>query len=81
MATAADVLSILIPSGGWVSYGNEYEDIQFLECEPISKKDFEAGMAQYDALLAAKQQETAAKKSALLQRLGITQEEASLLLS
>lgn len=81
MATAGDVLSILIPTGGWVSYGNEYEDIQFLECEPISKKDFEAGKAQYDALIAAKQQEIADKKSALLERLGITQEEAALLLA
>ena len=49
MATIQDVLGMLIPNGGWVAYGNEYEGIQFLECEPITKEQFEAGFAQFDA--------------------------------
>lgn len=49
MASGGDVLSMLIPSGGWAITGNDYSGIQFLECEPISKEAFEAGFAQYDS--------------------------------
>jgi hypothetical protein len=80
MATAADVLSMLIPQGGWTSSGNAYEDIEFLDCEPITKTQFEAGVASYNEIIA--QQETKAKtdKAALLSKLGITEDEAKLLL-
>ena len=50
MATAADVLSMLIPQGGWTSSGNDYESIEFLECEPITKAEFEAGISQFNEL-------------------------------
>ena len=40
---------MLIPNGGWILTGNDYEGIQFLECEPISKEKFETGFAQYDS--------------------------------
>jgi len=43
------VLSMLIPQGGWLIEGDKYEGITFLECEPITKAEFEAGFAQYDA--------------------------------
>jgi len=49
MATGMQVLSMIIPQGGWIITGDNYEGIQFLECEPISKAEFEAGFAQYDA--------------------------------
>lgn len=81
MAKAHEVLSMLIPTGGWAITGNEYEGIQFLECEPITKAQFEAGFAQYDAWKAEQDEIKAATKSALLERLGITEDEAKLLLS
>lgn len=81
MALAGEVLEMLIPNGGWVISGDTYEGIQFLECEPITKEEFEAGFAQYDAFKAEQDAEKAAKKAALLKRLGLTQEEANLLLS
>ena len=81
MAKGSDVLSMLIPNGGWAITGHDYEGIQFLECEPITKKEFEAGFAQYDAWKAKQDAAQAAAKSALLERLGITQDEAKLLLS
>ena len=81
MTTGTDVLSMLIPQGGWVIYGDEYEGIQFLECEPITKEQFEAGFAQYDAWKAQQDAAAAAAKQALLDRLGITADEARLLLS
>jgi hypothetical protein len=37
MAKCYEVLSMLIPNGGYVQVGEEYEGIQFLECEPITK--------------------------------------------
>ena len=81
MYKAGDVLSFLLPEGGWVLRGEEYEAIEFIECEPITKEQFEAGFAQYDAWKAEQEATKAAKKAALLDRLGITAEEAKLLLS
>ena len=81
MATGGDVLSMLLPNGGWYTIGNEYENIQFLECEPITKKQFTDGFAKYDAWKADQDAVKANAKSALLERLGITEDEAKLLLS
>ena len=75
MATGAEVLSMLIPNGGWVIYGNDYEGIQFLECEPITKAQFEAGFAEYDAWKAEQDAALAADKAsatAKLEALGLT---------
>ena len=80
MATSMDVLGMLIPNGGYVQTGTEYEGIEFLECEPITKEEYEAGFAQFDAWKAEQDAAKAEAKSALLARLGITEEEASLLL-
>jgi hypothetical protein len=71
---------MLIPNGGYVAYGNDFEGIQFIECEPITKAQFEAGFEQYDAWKADEESVRAADKAALLERLGITAEEANLLL-
>lgn len=81
MVTGSRVLEMLIPQGGWVITGNDYEGIQFLECEPISKAEFEAGFAQYEAWQAEQDAAQATEKQALLNRLGITADEARLLLS
>ena len=80
MATSVEVLGMLIPNGGYVQTGTEYEGIEFLECEPITKEEYEAGFAEYDAWKAEQDAAKAEAKSALLARLGITEEEASLLL-
>jgi len=81
MADGGDVLSMLIPQGGYILVGNEYEGIQFLECEPITKAQFDAGFAQYDAWKLEQDATKATTKAALLTRLGITADEAKLLLS
>jgi hypothetical protein len=80
MAKSYEVLQMLIPNGGYIQYGEEYEGIQFLECEPITKAEFKAGFAQYDAWKAQQDAAKAAEKTALLNRLGITEDEAKLLL-
>ena len=75
MARGVQVLDMLIPQGGWIIYGNDYETIQFLECEPITKAEFEAGFAQYDAWKAEQDAQMAADKAsatAKLEALGLT---------
>jgi hypothetical protein len=80
MATGADVLSMLIPTGGWVITGDDFEGIQFLEARPITKAQFNAGFAKVDAYKAEQDASNATAKAALLDRLGITADEAKLLL-
>jgi hypothetical protein len=81
MAKDYEVLGMLIPQGGWVLTGEGYENIEFLECDPITKEQFEAGFDEFDAMKAAQDSQQVAAKQAILDRLGLTAEEAALLLS
>ena len=81
MATSTQVLQMLIPNGGYAASGHEYEGIEFLECEPITKVQYEAGFEQYDKWKSEQDAQTATDKAALLAKLGITADEAKLLLS
>jgi hypothetical protein len=75
MATTNQVLGFLIPNGGYVAVGDTYEGIQFVECDPITKAQFEAGFAQYDAWKAEQEASAAAAKAAAeakLAALGLT---------
>ena len=81
MAKGYEVLDMLCPNVGRVISGDEYENINWLGEDPaITKKQFEDGFAQYDALKAEQDAAKANAKAALLDRLGITAEEAKLLL-
>ena len=72
---------MLIPTGGYGAYGSEYEDIVFLEATPITKAEYEAGVLAYPGWKAAKDAEAAATKAAILDKIGLTSDEAKLLLS
>jgi hypothetical protein len=75
MANTSQVLGMLIPDGGYVAVGENYEGITFLECEPITKAEFEAGFAQYDAWEAEQETKALADKAsaqAKLAALGLT---------
>ena len=75
MATNAEVLRMLIPDGGYVQYGDDFEGIQFLECEPITKKQFTDGFAKYDAWKAdqdATKEQAKAAAEGKLAALGLT---------
>ena len=75
MAKCYEVLSMLIPNGGYVQVGEDYEGIKFLECEPITKTEYQAGFAKYDAWKAQQEADKAAKKAAAeakLTALGLT---------
>jgi hypothetical protein len=75
MAKNHEVLGMLIPNGGYVQTGTQFEDIDFIDCEPITKAQYEAGFAKFDAWKAEQDANAiAAKKSAQakLAALGLT---------
>ena len=75
MATGGDVLSMLCPEKEWVIYGDDFDSIQWVKGEPITKAQFEAGFAQYDAWKAEQDAQMAADKAsatAKLEALGLT---------
>jgi hypothetical protein len=75
MATTSQVLKMLLPNGGYVATGETYEGIDFLECEPITKAQFEAGFAAFDKWQAEQDVAAADAKAtaqAKLSALGLT---------
>jgi hypothetical protein len=81
MATGAEVLNMLLPNGGWVISGDDYDGITFIEATPITEAEFKAGFSKVTAFKEKQSNEKTAAKAALLERLGITADEAALLLS
>jgi hypothetical protein len=75
MATSQEVLGFLIPTGGWVLRGDDFEGIEFIEATPITKAQFTAGFAEYDAWKAEQDAKAASDKvtaQAKLAALGLT---------
>ena len=82
MAKHYEVLAFLCPEGNYVQLGEDYEGITFLDgCEPFTKKEYLDAFAQFDSWKTQQESEKAEEKAALLNRLGITEDEAKLLLS
>ena len=80
MASGAEVLTMLCPDTEWVISANDYDSIQWIKGEPITKVEFEAGFAKVDAWKADQDAKAEATKAAVLAKLGITADEAKLLL-
>ena len=75
-----EVMEHLRPNGGWVIYGEDFDSIKYFDaCEPIAKKLFDDTLAEIGNIVEAKQAEQRDAKAALLERLGITAEEAKLI--
>ncbi len=73
---------MLRPEGGWILMGDEYEGLTFLEGQPITKAQCEAGFAKYDAWKAEQDAAKAAKKAtaeAKLAALGLTPDDLAAL--
>lgn len=81
MAKSWEVLGMLIPDGGYVQRGSEFEDIEFIDCEPITKAQYEAGFAQFDAWKEEQEAQQQAKKQEIAAKLGLTAEEVAALLA
>jgi hypothetical protein len=75
MATGGDVLGMLCPNTEWAITDNDYDTILWIKGEQITKAQFEAGFAQYDAWKAEQDSKAAADKAsaqAKLAALGLT---------
>lgn len=82
MATATEVLQLLRPNGGWVISGEDFDSIRWDDdAKPLTKTEFNAGFGKADEAIAKVQADKQAARAALLEKLGITEEEAKLLLS
>jgi hypothetical protein len=83
MAKSREVLEMLLPNGGWVIYGDDFDSIRYDDgVNPISKKQFEDGFAQYDAWKAEQDLAKLAAKEAAqskLAALGLTVEDLTAL--
>ena len=79
MPTTVEVLKKLRPTG-WTLVGDDFKDVQYLECEPITQAEFDSAFASYDADIQAEQDALNAQRQAILDKLGLTVEEAQLLL-
>jgi len=76
MAKAREVLEMLIPTGGWTIYDEDFDSIIYNEgVTPITKKQFDDGFAQVDAFKAEQEAKAEADKAAAqakLAALGLT---------
>jgi hypothetical protein len=82
MAKGYEVLRMLIPTGGWAIQGNDFDSIVYDEgVKALTKAQFNAGLADYDAWVLEQESIKAIAKTELLAKLGITNNEAKLLLS
>ena len=81
MATSLDVLNMLCPQGGWILVGDDFDGITWVDERPrCTEAEFEAGFDKFDAWKAAQDVKAATDKAVLLAKLGITADEAKLLL-
>lgn len=81
MAKSYEVLGMLRPDGGYVQVGEDFEGIKFIDCAPLTKKEYEDGFLSFDKWKAEQDLSHANRKQTLLNRLGITAEEAVMLLA
>jgi hypothetical protein len=75
MATPAQVFMMLIPDTQLIMTGLDYEGIEFISGKTITKDEYKAGFAQYDAWKAEQEATAAADKAsatAKLEALGLT---------
>jgi len=76
MATGTNVLEMLLPEGGWILIGDDFDGITWVDDRPrCTKTQFEAGFAQWDAWKAEQDAALAADKAsatAKLEALGLT---------
>lgn len=78
MADIEDVVRFLRPNGEWAIYGNSYEDIVFVNCEPFTKDEFNSAFTQYDTWKEKQETDALAAKTtaeAKLSALGLTSDD------
>jgi hypothetical protein len=82
MATGAEVMKYLRPNHGWAIYGDDFNSIIYDEgVTPLTKKEFDDTLKNIDTILLSEAQAKETQRQAILTRLGLSAEEAALLLS
>jgi hypothetical protein len=82
MATGSQVMEHFLPNGGYYIQGDDFSSVFYDEgVTPITKKQFDDTFKIIDSITLQKESQKAALKSAILDRLGLTADEAKLLLS
>ena len=80
MITGADILRFLRPDGGWTIYGDDFDSIIYdAGVTPVSQKEFEDAKNKVEQWKIEQVATLKAKREALLEKLGITEDEAQLL--
>jgi hypothetical protein len=78
---AAKALEILRPNGGWAIVADDFDSIFYDEgVEPITKKQFDDTLKIAEKTYLAEIQSRATARQVILDRLGLTADEAKLLL-
>lgn len=77
-----DVLRVLCPDGGWVISESDFDNIIWTDDRPrCTKEAFEKKLIELQEKAAEEEMNRQIARNALLEKLGITEEEAKLLLS
>lgn len=72
MAKGYEILSILLPEGGWVIYEDNFDSIIYDDgVTPITKEQFTKAFTDFDNLVVQKEIELKAKRQAALEKLAI----------
>jgi hypothetical protein len=79
MATSSDVMSMIYPDGGWVTVGDDFEGIQFLECQPITLSTYQKSANEFDQWKAKQKADKETAKQAAYAKLGLTADEVDAL--
>jgi hypothetical protein len=81
MTKETEVLNYLLPQGGWTMLDNDFKTLVYEEgITPLTAKQLKDTLENIEAIKLAAQNVEITAKAALLDRLGITQDEAKLLL-
>ena len=82
MAIGGDVMGMLCKGVEYAIYGDDYDSINWFDKPAaITKAQFTAGFAQYDAWKAEQEAKAASDKTALLAKLGLTVDELKTLMN
>ena len=79
--TINEVIHMLRPNAEYTIRNRDFTTLQFFDDTVLTQAEYKAGLAKYQALKIEQESAAAAAKAALLTKLGITEDEAKLLLS
>lgn len=83
MANGSDVMSMLRPDGGYAIIGDDFDSLVYEDkCKPVTRNEFDAGFAKYDAWKIEQQAQIEAAKQVAqnkLAALGLTVDDLKVL--